>query len=612
MAIAYDHTRDPRATFEKRLGERQAALAVEQKRDSAVSNWRLAVFLCAMALAVVVLVTDWLHPGWLVLPLLVFGVLIMIHDRVIRQRDLARDAVHYHERALGRLDHTWIGTGLHTADYVEAEQHPYAADLDLFGEGSLFELLCTARTRAGEETLARWLTEPATVEQIRLRQKAVEDLRERLDLREDLALLGGGIRSSVRPQLLSRWATAAPVFPRGSTRLMAVAAWGLGITTPLALVLWLCGVFVPGFPLQLGVVPFLGLAMAEWLVYKLYQKRINQVVLATDQPDRDLRVLAVVLARLEAESFTAPHLQKLQARFTVEGQTAAKSIERLARLVMWLDSQRNAFFAPLGLMLMWGFHFALRIEAWRLLVGRRIPGWLEALAEFEALCALAGYAFEHPDDPFPELVEQGPLLEAEGLGHPLLRDDDCIRNTMVLNARQRILMVSGSNMSGKTTLMRFVGVNTVLAQAGAPVRARKMRLSPLSIGATIRIQDSLLAGRSRFYEEIKRLKLLMNLTEGQRPLLFLLDEVLHGTNSHDRRIGATAVLRQFLDSGAVGLVTTHDLALAEAEEGMEQVTNMHFVDSVVDGKLVFDYKLRPGVVQRSNAIALMRAVGLDV
>ena len=612
MTTALKHTHDPRATYEQRLEQRRATLKEEERRDSAVSNWRLAVFLSAVVLGVFIFALDWLHPAWLGLPLAAFAVLVVVHDRVVRRRDLARDAVAYHEHALGRLDHTWIGKGNQASDFV-ADDHPFAADLDLFGEGSLFELLCTARPRAAEQTLARWLCEPAPFEQVRRRQEAVEDLRLRLDLREDLALLGGGVRSEVSPETLAQWGTAPPVFKDSSVVLMRVAAWGLGIATPAALLAWAISTFVPRAPFELSIVPFLGLALVEWLVYKLYSKRVQQVMLTTDRPERDLRVLAVVLARLESETFSAPRLCALQEELKVEGQTAAGAIERLARLVMWLDSQRNAFFAPLGLMLMWGLHFTMRIEDWRRQAGAKIPRWLDAVSELEALCSLAGYAYDHPEDPFPELEDEGPLLQAELLGHPLLREEDCVRNTLTLGRdAEQILIVSGSNMSGKTTLMRFVGVNAVLAQAGAPVRAARLRLSPLSIGATIRIQDSLLAGRSRFYEEIKRLKQLMSLAEQDRPLLFLLDEVLHGTNSHDRRIGAAAVLRQFLDAGAVGIVTTHDLALAETEEGLEQMRNMHFVDHVEDGELVFDYKLRPGVVQRSNAIELMRAVGLDV
>ncbi|HEU4754153.1 MAG TPA: DNA mismatch repair protein MutS, partial [Armatimonadota bacterium] len=226
---------------------------------------------------------------------------------------------------------------------------------------------------------------------------------------------------------------------------------------------------------------------------------------------------------------------------------------------------------------------------------------------------LAAYGFEHPQDPFPELADEGPLFEVEGIAHPLLPAARAVRNDLSLGPELRMLIVSGSNTSGKSTLLRSVGVNTVLALAGAPVRARRLRLSRLSVGASIRVQDSLQGGISRFQAEILRLRRIVELTGGPHPVLFLLDEILHGTNSHDRRIGAAAVLRSLVERGAIGLTTTHDLALTQVAGSPElKAANVHFEDHMEDGRMAFDYHLRPGVVQKSNALELMRAVGLDV
>jgi DNA mismatch repair ATPase MutS len=244
-----------------------------------------------------------------------------------------------------------------------------------------------------------------------------------------------------------------------------------------------------------------------------------------------------------------------------------------------------------------------------------VSGWLEAVADLEALSSLAGYAHEHPDDVFPEVVEPGPgglpLLDGDALRHPLLAA--AVPNDVRLGGTgPQVLLVSGSNMSGKSTYLRTVGLSVVLALAGAPVRAARLRLTPVHAGATLRIQDSLQAGTSRFYAEITRLKELMDLARGRFPLLFLLDEILHGTNSHDRRIGSEALVRGLVERGAVGLVTTHDLALTELAGGTGSLANAHFEDQVRDGEIAFDYRLRPGVVGHSNALALMRAVGLEV
>jgi len=278
-----------------------------------------------------------------------------------------------------------------------------------------------------------------------------------------------------------------------------------------------------------------------------------------------------------------------------------------------LDARRNELFGALAARVLWGTQLAFAIERWRTMYGPALARWLAAVGEIEALCALAGYAYEHPEDPFPEIVEAGPCFEAEGLGHPLIGAQRCVRNDVRLGADCRVFVVSGSNMSGKSTLLRSVGTAAVLAQAGAPVRARRLRLSPLHVGASIRIVDSLQAGTSHFYAEITRLRQLMDLTGRQPPLLFLLDEILHGTNSHDRGIGAEAVIRGFVARGAIGLVTTHDLALARvAEQLAPRAANVHFEDHLENGQMTFDYRMRPGVVQKSNAVALMRAVGLEV
>lgn len=263
---------------------------------------------------------------------------------------------------------------------------------------------------------------------------------------------------------------------------------------------------------------------------------------------------------------------------------------------------------------MWMPLHAWGVDRWRSRWAGQVEDWLRVLGEMEALASLAGYAFENPADPFPEIAEGGePLFVAREVGHPLLPRDRCIRNDIRLDADLRMLVVSGSNMSGKSTLLRAVGVNAVLALAGAPVRAASLRISPLSVGASIRRSDSLQGGTSRFYAEIQRLRDLMSLAEATGRLLFLIDEIFNGTNSHDRRIGADGVLRAFLKRRAIGVVTTHDLAITQiAVDLAPKAANVHFEDQMEEGRIAFDYRLRPGVVSKSNALALMRAVGLDL
>jgi DNA mismatch repair ATPase MutS len=262
---------------------------------------------------------------------------------------------------------------------------------------------------------------------------------------------------------------------------------------------------------------------------------------------------------------------------------------------------------------MYSLQVGLLAERWRRAHGAEVRSWLEAIGEIEALLSLAAYSFEHPSDPFPEFVSGPACLEGEELGHPLLPAASCVRNDVSLRGPRRVLLVSGSNMSGKSTLLRAVGLNVVLAMAGAPVRVRHLRLTPLRPGASIRINDSLQEGSSRFYAEITRLRRLFDLSAGEPPLLFLLDELLQGTNSNDRRVGAEGVVRALVARGAIGLLSTHDLALTEIGGALDgHLQNVHFQDEFANGKIIFDYRLRDGVVTKSNGLELMRSIGLDV
>jgi hypothetical protein len=599
---------DPRLELSRRLAARREAVARLDRSDARIAGARLAVFAAGLALAWLAFGAPRASAAWLLAPGAAFVVLAVLHDRVFASRDRARRAIAFHERALSRLDGRFAGTGT-PGDAFADPAHPCAVDLDLFGTGSLFELLCAARTRPGEERLASWLLAPAAPDEVRARQRAVGALAPRLDLREDLAVLGDDVRAGVDAGSLAGWgeegALVEPWLLPASAALAAAAV--------LAAVGWAADVS--------GPVPFLAVLFAEWGFARTLRASLESALGGVQRPAAELRVLALLLARLEREPFEDERLRRLQAALRGRGATASSRIAGLVSTVARLEWARNQLFAPVAFALAWKPLHAALVERWRRANGREIRGWLDATAELEALSSLAGYAYEHPDDRFPEILDAGPerhaLLDGEALRHPLLQN--AVPNDARLgDGGPRALLVSGSNMSGKSTYLRTVGVNVVLALAGAPVRAARLRLTPLRVGATLRIQDSLQAGRSRFYAEITRLKELADLAEGGTPLLFLLDEILHGTNSHDRRVGAEAVIRGLMASGAIGFVTTHDLALTELAgeraDGQHRpnLSNAHFEDQVRDGEIAFDYLLRPGVVAHSNALALMRAVGLRV
>ncbi len=592
----------PRAEYERRRDLARAEVARRGALASRLSNLRLLVFGALGVVAWLVFGSRSLASGWLAPGALTFGALVVLHDRVLRVRERAQRVLDFYEGGLARLEDRWPGSGESGAAFADP-QHPYAADLDLFGEGSLFELLCTARSHAGQRLLADWLLQAAAPDAIRARQAALAELRPQLGLREDLATLAADVASGVHPEVLSRWGEA-PV------RLGSRAAHAVALVLPLlslaGLVSWLSGAAAP---LWFAVV----LAVQGGFAWGL-RARVQQAIAGVDEAGRELALLAELLGRLELERFQAPLLAELRGALDTHGVAPSRRIRALRTRIDLLDARRNQLFAPLAALLLWTTNLAFGLERWRAECGGALGRWIQVLGEFEALASLAGYAYENPERPFAEIVPEGPCLEGEALGHPLLPRERCVPNDVRLAAEPALLVVSGSNMSGKSTLLRTVGVNAVLALAGAPVRARKLTLSPLAVGATLRIQDSLQAGRSRFYAEITRVSRLVQLAgAGPLPLLFLLDELLSGTNSHDRRLGAEAILRGLLDRGAFGLITTHDLALAEiADRLAPRAVNVHFEDHLENGRLTFDYRMRPGVVQKSNALALMRAVGLEV
>jgi hypothetical protein len=597
-------TRDPRAEYERRLEARRAHLEGERARDRRVSNLRLLVFGAAILL-------GWLAWGpraltaWsLLVPAIAFGALVVWHERVARSRDRAERAVRLYERSLLRLEGDLSQQPSRGARFVDGE-HVYAADLDLFSEGSLFLLLNEARTPWGEQTLARWLKQSSTAEEIRARQGAVRALTPQLDLREDMALLGEDVEERTEEGTLIRWASRREAIPGwAKPTALALAVIGSAVLVGWGLDL-LSGWFV------LGAFAVSGAVGLSW------RRKVFAILQGVDLAQRELEVLAGWLARFERERFDTgaledPRLAELRAALDVDGEAPSACVAQLKSLVDRLHTASNQFFVPLALLWFWRSQVAFALEGWRRRVGPSLEGWLEVVGEAEALLSLSTYAYDHPDDPFPEILDEGIVYEGRGLGHPLLEDGG-VRNDVTLGEEPRLLLVSGSNMSGKSTFLRVIGTNAVLAMVGAPVRATSLRMTPFALGATLRVQDSLQQGASRFYAEITRLKQCLDLADGEPPLLFFFDELLAGTNSHDRRIGAEHLIRGLVKKGAVGLVTTHDLALADIADTLgERARNVHFED-VLDGeRVVFDYRLRDGVVEKSNALALMRAVGLTV
>ena len=608
---------DPRAEYTRNLESRRASLADATRQHIRFGNLRLGAVAAGLLMAYAAFAHHLFSGWWLLAPAVAFFWTGGRLERAINSRARFGRAVAFYERALARLDGHWAGVGGETGDRFLEDTHLYARDLDLFGHASLFELLTSARTRVGEETLATWLRVPAEPEAVRARQEAVVELAPRINLREDLAVLGENARTGVHAEALAGWGARPPRLDSSAVPWWAWPLTAAGALAVVGLVAWLATVLGV---LQIDARTLAALRIYVWVTFAVCAAviwRIHALAGAifhdADEAARDLGLLAGVLRRLEGERFASQRLAALRTELDVEGEPPSGRIARLDALIGLVDSRDHLFIRLAGPLLLWDLHLVYALERWRRRSGPALRRWLAAVGEIEALSSFAGYHYERPDDVFPELITGPPCFDGRGLGHPLLANAALVRNDVSLGGHLCALVVSGSNMSGKSTLLRTVGINAVLAQAGAPVRAAQLRLTPLQVGTSIHLQDSLQAGVSRFYAEITRLGLIMRRAAEMPSVLFLIDELLHGTNSHDRRIGAEAIVKGLVDRGAIGLVTTHDLALAHVADALgARGANVHFEDVLENGQMHFDYRMRPGVVEKSNALALMRSVGLDV
>jgi len=581
------------------LASRQTAAREHERRHHAFGYLRLA-FGAMLA-----------YSGWLALsspdnvpwPFLVqlalFSAATVLHAKVIRRMEFAQRAVQHYERGLARLTGDFSKSASRGERFADPH-HPFSGDLDLFGAGGLFERLCHARTREGESTLAGWLLEMDGPPAAPRRMDAAVELSEKLELRERLAVMGKDLKAALHPDALRAWAVAdSDLFPGANSWLYA-ANFVSALCVGAALYYWILS------PVVLG-------ALFSAAVMWRYRGRVAETLESTSQAGADLRVLEGALRLLEDSKFESEMLIEIQHRIRREGAPASDRIARLAHLSEWIDSLDSDIFRFLNYLFLFSLHFTRAADRWRRENGALVDTWLACAGEFEALSSLAAWKFENPDTVAPKWTSGEAALTGIALRHPLIDRQKAVVNDARLGTECRLMLVSGSNMSGKSTFLRTIGLNAVLAHAGASVPSGSLTISPLCLGASIRTVDSLQEGASRFYAELQRLKAVVDLSKQDRKLLFLLDELLSGTNSHDRKIGAEGIVETLLRNGSIGLVTTHDLALATiAEKPGSQAVNVHFEDQIVDGRIQFDYRMKPGVVRTSNALALMRAVGLDV
>ncbi|MBX6331267.1 MAG: DNA mismatch repair protein MutS [Gemmatimonadaceae bacterium] len=544
----------------------------------------------------------------------IFVALIVAHRRERRALELHEAAQRYNELGAHRIARDW--SALPVAREIDPpSNHPYAGDLDILGHASLFQLLDVVSATPGRRTLRSWLlTPPPSATEITERQAAARELRDRAELREQLealAILTGNPRQATLDRFLD-WCESPPrLTPRQGALWAARAITALTMVT---LLLQAAGVISQPIWLASGAV---GL-----LIARSVRAHLSEAIHEADQRRVVLRHNSAMFALVEEFDATSPRIKNIRARMAAGGR-AAEQFRNLERILAWAEVRYSPMLhAVLQLFFMWDVHVVARLERWQATGGAHARDWMAALGELEVLAAFATLAHDHPDWTFPEILDcDPPTIDAWALGHPLLPPSSCVRNDVAVGPPGTFLLITGSNMSGKSTLLRAIGVNTVLAQAGAPVCAARLRLPLTDIYTSIRVQDSLEQGVSLFMAELRRLKAIVDAArdhaherEHRRALLYLLDEILHGTNTAERQIAARLIIGHLVDAGAIGAVTTHDLSLAAGGPIAGSARPVHFTEHFDDssGKptMCFDYRLRPGLATSANALALVELMGL--
>jgi hypothetical protein len=597
--------------YEERLATRTRELAEAEKRADLIGNLRLGLALVALILVILPLFTRGSGPWWSLIGVgLVFLILGKQHDRASDRARRLRAAVRFHQESLDRLSEKWRAFADDGADLPDSLKRDalYSDDLDLFGPASLFQLLSRSATHLGRRRLAQLLVAPAEQAEIEQRQAAVKELAPMLDVREELITSAAGDDASpLDDKHLLDWAEKLPPIPNaGLFRLLGIVL-PIVTTASIIFVWWNNG----RFAIVLLVAALLH-GGTMFAARRLFGDRADIL----SGPDRALSRYASLIGAIEKFPLKAPLLVDLKQRMAGEKRSASEEIAKLHSIVNYLDARLNAFFGlSIGILTMWELNWVLAAERFRETTGKKLSGWLAAIAELEAIGSLAGLLYDRPDYSLPQIDADPSAFAAESLSHPLIDRRRVVGNDLTLGGAGSVLLLSGSNMSGKSTLLRAVGIAYVLARAGGPVAAKSLSIGTMRLATSVRIVDSLAHGTSHFYAELKRLKHIVDLAKAEdRPLLYLLDEMLHGTNSRERFIGAVSVIRWLSERGAIGIVTTHDLSLAriEGELPKGRVINRHFSDEVSGDQIRFDYRLRDGQVSSTNAIRLMRAVGIDV
>lgn len=602
-----------KAVISRQINRLDARLAALQQSGDRLSRWRLVVFVVGVITAVVALLQWGIWP-WLAVSVVVvaaFAIVVRLHRKVDNARQRIQLWRQIKQTHLARMDLAWADLPP-AAPVSYHPDHPFALDLDLVGSRSLLQLVDTAVSQEGSRRLADWLleTEPS-VAAARARQNVVAQLaqmpvfRDKLTLQAALAAAGTG-EKWMGEQVL-QWLEG-----QGNGRSLRSVLWllsGLAVVNITLLLLYLAGLAPPLF-------------LASWALYGLiFVFRTGDAApLFADAffLEKSLRRLGLVFGYLETARLTGkPLVQTVCAPFREGGERPSAYLRRVTRILTLAGLRQNPFlWLLLNALMPWDIFVADQLRLCQVALTGRLPLWLDAWFELEALSSLAAFAYLNPDSIFPTLTTRpaSPFV-AQAVGHPLIPDEARICNDFRIDSLGTVDIITGSNMAGKSSFLRTLGVNLALAYAGGPVFARTFETQLFRLYTSIRVSDSVTDGFSYFYAEVRRLAALLaalEAGEAERPLFFLIDEIFRGTNNRERLTGSQAYVQALVGQRGVGLIATHDLELVKLAESSPLIRNYHFRDGVEDGRMIFDYKLHPGPCPTTNALKIMALAGLPV
>ncbi|GAB3804647.1 MutS family DNA mismatch repair protein [Spirosoma humi] len=611
-------------TYQQRIQHYELTIDQLDQRLQRLSILRLTIFLSAASLIFLLANQRFLSLLLAIIPLssLAFGWIYKRYNQTLLQRQRFAYLRQINQQELDRLDNNL--TDFPTGQAFIDRQHAYLADIDIFGTHSLFQLLNRTTTELGMSQLAQWLAQPAAKDIILERQQAIRELTPNLDWRQAFQASGMPFTNtkSSYAQLLSWVKKPVQLLPRKRTYLLlGISLACLTIITVTLFIRHLVEFIYMGGSFSSGyLAPFLLALLINRLVLRRVKPLAEDIIDSLRHQVKTLAGYKALIEKIESEVFKSHVLQGLQASFRQDHYSAVVEINQLKTILEVFQHRAtqkssiggNDFYRLFNNLFLLDIYWILLTENWKHKNQLKLESWAWAVSEFEVFSSLAGFAYSNPTFKFPQIREERYWIDFKELGHPLIRADQRVYNDFSLRGRGAIVMITGSNMAGKSTFLRTLGINVFLALLGAPCCMSCGQVSSLQLFTSMRTQDNLAEGVSSFYAELKRIEQLLTLLKSDQAVLFLLDEMFKGTNSQDRYKGGVSLIRQLTELNAFGLISTHDLTLANVASSYLAVTNYSFNSKLRDSEMLFDYKLRPGLCRDFNASALMKASGIHI